>query len=711
MINIQAIFRFRCACRIYLSVIFFQLASSVFAQALPELIPYIDGKLWGYADTNGTVQINPKWTAAGLFHGNSAVVEFIDSGTGYNCYALVDKKGAYIIPPSRHWNGTWSGWKGQLNSFDEQGDWGQIDTQNNVTIPFKWEQSFTRIQPDSLYKVVTQNGLAGVIDHNNKLIIPCLYHNVNIFEEINGIMTFMVTSATSPYLYGVVDAYGTMLVPLRYNEIKYGIWTEGTGFRTRRLINNDDQRNPEYEGSFISISDGIEVKRKNATIDYYRERYIRQGNYYIYDQDGQGYALLDTNRNTVIPCCKVIAANYDTIFLRERATGYYTSTVSTTYLDAFKLTPLAPAQIVMYYEEENESWPQVAMCGNGVLSWQEARERDYHKPQLNYEGRLTRSFFKDYLFLEVQGYTGDGPFPATGSFALQGGYIADMAIHFPRSSYGSTHSGDCVTVCSTYIKDSLGSFRRQPFYSAVLDGNAGYIVKPLPDGYYIAGFNRHDGLVTARNGTSGGGLFNTNGKLITEIKGKEPRGAFKYKNKIYTYVAAESEQTGKVQSSERTSFYWEEKIKLADAHGVLITELSSYFIVGAIIREGKTTALAITDAQGMMGVFSPAGEDLFPEVNFKYRYLNVSDEGLILAKDSLRGNGKLVDRHNKDLLNGLRLSTIFQKVEKINPLDPQLSLPQHYQSINGLYIANIRSEEGNHTMHQIYIDRNGRIYK
>ncbi len=83
-----------------------------------------------------------------MFHGNSAVVGLTDSVTGYDFYALIDKKVTYITPPSRHWNGTWSGWKGHLNSFDEKDNWGQTDTQkrlqyrSNEGIPL---QKFNRI--------------------------------------------------------------------------------------------------------------------------------------------------------------------------------------------------------------------------------------------------------------------------------------------------------------------------------------------------------------------------------------------------------------------------------------------------------------------------------------------------------------------------------------------------------------------------------------
>jgi|GEM_PF-6482819 len=106
-----------------------------------------------------------------------------------------------------------------------------------------------------------------------------------------------------------------------------------------------------------------------------------------------------------------------------------------------------------------------------------------------------------------------------------------MSVHFPRSEYGSARADDYITVFSTSIKDSLGDFYHQPVHYAVVDGDDKYMIEPLPDGYYLAGFNSYDSLVTSRHGNSRGAWFNVGGKLITEIKGKNSRCAFRYNNK------------------------------------------------------------------------------------------------------------------------------------------------------------------------------------
>ena len=107
------------------------------AQPLPALIPYNDGEKWGYADTNGKVKIAPGWEKVAFFKGHKAKVTIAN-----NHFSLIDTSGAYIIPPSRHWNGDWNGPENTaLNSRDSNGLYGLIDTNNQVLIPFEWDGS------------------------------------------------------------------------------------------------------------------------------------------------------------------------------------------------------------------------------------------------------------------------------------------------------------------------------------------------------------------------------------------------------------------------------------------------------------------------------------------------------------------------------------------------------------------------------------------
>lgn len=64
-----------------------------FSQALPDLIPYREGKKWGYCDSTGKVIIMPSYDAAHLFNGQFAIVML-----GYK-YGLINRKGDEVIKP------------------------------------------------------------------------------------------------------------------------------------------------------------------------------------------------------------------------------------------------------------------------------------------------------------------------------------------------------------------------------------------------------------------------------------------------------------------------------------------------------------------------------------------------------------------------------------------------------------------------------------
>ena len=56
-------------------LLFIGLACLVKSQPLPALIPYTDGKLWGYCDSTGIVKIPPQWDEANFFIDDKAIVK------------------------------------------------------------------------------------------------------------------------------------------------------------------------------------------------------------------------------------------------------------------------------------------------------------------------------------------------------------------------------------------------------------------------------------------------------------------------------------------------------------------------------------------------------------------------------------------------------------------------------------------------------------
>lgn len=67
---------------------------SSFAFSQPVLIPYRDGKLWGYADSNGVVQIKPAFDKANFFNYSKTITEVFKD----NKMSLIDNSGKLLFP-------------------------------------------------------------------------------------------------------------------------------------------------------------------------------------------------------------------------------------------------------------------------------------------------------------------------------------------------------------------------------------------------------------------------------------------------------------------------------------------------------------------------------------------------------------------------------------------------------------------------------------
>lgn len=73
-------------------VLAFFLSPFAFSQSV--LIPYRDGKLWGYADSNGVVQIKPAFDKVGFFKYSKTITEVFKD----NKISLIDTGGNLLFP-------------------------------------------------------------------------------------------------------------------------------------------------------------------------------------------------------------------------------------------------------------------------------------------------------------------------------------------------------------------------------------------------------------------------------------------------------------------------------------------------------------------------------------------------------------------------------------------------------------------------------------
>lgn len=677
------------------------------AQPLPALIPYNSGDKWGYADTNGNIIIAPQWDNANFFIGDKAMVGIQDrSGKSNNIiYCLINRKGEYIIPPSRHWTGEYTGWRGQLNANTDIFHWGMIDTNNRELIPFDWQPTYYAITPDSLYKVVMQNNLAGIIDRNNKIIIPCRYNGIISCCGLEKLDAFMVTDTGTPRkpnMYGVLDIHNKVLLPMKYHDIAYGESEKGKGyFNVTWATNNDSPGyNYKYQGKCIDLASGKEITPRQIN----GKQYIKQGDYYLYGE-GRGYALLDSNKKQLLPCCNVQSVSKDTVYLElTKNQGEDSIVVTKTYLRTSNLQPYAPATTRVYYAPKRITFgASPGTCGNGVRALHEYQAWYNGLPFVNIDGRPGKEFYKDSFFFRVQGYVTAGPLPRSTHGYISQNY--EIGLLKDNINWGNGITGGPILVYGEIPGNySAGN------YSAAVDKNGEYQVKPLKS-WYILSYDTATGLASARMSYSNRHtIFNANGDSLIHSVDKQLTGAIKWHGKLYTYIVT-YEHANNINSNgnlDLNNMSVTRLVKLADEQGNIIPALSKYHVKGRLFHVNDKEGIVVTDSSDRMGLVTPDGKDVLPGINFKYKFLTIAPNGWILARDTFNHAGVLVDADNREIVPGMKL-LYLQEASYIPKFSNRLAPGETLQRLPGMYIATtVPDEKGRSTTY--YIDKYRRAY-
>ncbi|GAA4462776.1 hypothetical protein GCM10023093_09980 [Nemorincola caseinilytica] len=184
----------------------------------PRLIPYRQKDLWGYCDSSRRIVIAPQWQEAKLFYHHMAVVRK-DSA-----YCLIDTLGRYIIPPSRHWNGILRRNldNALLNCHNDAGQWGYIDSANNVVIPLLYDSTKARFRHAQYtrhsFLIASIKGRYGVLRNDGHALIPFEMEEIELLEMFhwNKYAYFKVRRNGR---YGIVDTAGRYIAAPVYKDI------------------------------------------------------------------------------------------------------------------------------------------------------------------------------------------------------------------------------------------------------------------------------------------------------------------------------------------------------------------------------------------------------------------------------------------------------------------------------------------------------------
>jgi len=196
----------------------------------------------------------------------------------YNGYVCVDNKiyneqGEVVFSDKYDEVSRW--WLcGQL-SIKKDGKFGVLDTLGNYVIPPKYDAEFLAA---SGYLITEIKEKKGVLDKNNKVIIPFIYDDI-IGNSISCDVKTDHFKVKLNGLYGLVDENNNILVPIEYEDVsfinessyvkvqkdgKYGFLKDG---KIQIPIVYEKEKDKYYEAEFNSFQDIIKKDKKYGVID------------------------------------------------------------------------------------------------------------------------------------------------------------------------------------------------------------------------------------------------------------------------------------------------------------------------------------------------------------------------------------------------------------------------------------------------------------
>lgn len=276
-------------------------------QSLPTLIPYLDGHKWGYADTNGNIIITPQWRHVNFFKDGRAHVYT------KNSHCIIDTNGAYIIPPYRNWNGKFytSVIGAYYNATGKNGKYGIIDSNNKELLPCQYDKTehgngftssgfFKWSEPQKKYVgKVCKNGKYGLVDTLNNILIPFKYDGINIDRYPFSSDKYYVVQVKGKM--GVIDAHNRTIIKPKYENI----WLDDKNPNQIKLFTKTT--------SMIADSNGkITLKIPGYAVEFPYDSLIRVSN----SEGKQG--LMNYKHELVIPCIYLgVWLQHDTIVVSQ----------------------------------------------------------------------------------------------------------------------------------------------------------------------------------------------------------------------------------------------------------------------------------------------------------------------------------------------------------------------------------------------------------
>lgn len=616
------------------------------AQKNATLYPYWDtaGK-YGYCDIHGKVKIQPQWPQVSFFRAGKA---FVEPDQNYQEYGVIDTNGNYIIPASWHWDQRWFGWDStRLNVHDNNHKYGLADSNGHLIIPMLYQEYYDGVsQPYCTNKgpwsrpvlVCKKDGKAGVIDTFGRTLIPFEYDRIFLhnFSYLHNSVQVQKDNKWT-----LVDTLNHALLDKAYDEVAPNK-NDTTG-----LVVVDKGKSAYL--NFPSLHTRIPFRyRYLSMVDTFFIAIDTNNRYGIIDRHGKvllpvSYSSITTDsahfyieKQTQVRLPKGQAGNNIIVTVATNGQSYTMETQRRTY-DIHTLRPLSDWQQMPNAFGSRDHW----VCGYGSQMARELESWENDRPKVLVDGKYVAQYIRDSVEWFV--------------------------------SHRESHLGYYLLVHGHNI------YRAGPEYYAVIDNNADFIVRPTTQ--QIVSYNPTDSLITVlQDGKYGIVDFHQN--LVLPFQHSHLYFGFRWKSKVYAYVKSCPECSSQnIFSADDFSFedFQARRFPKLDiqserkglgfvlnADTQVVNRFPGHEFVSLALPDGRSLTnqagpcFWVRDSAGYVGIVSPFGTVLYPEISFRYKYCTGAGDGIFFARPGSSTIGTLYNEEGKEIFPGLAVGDIRQ---------------------------------------------------
>jgi hypothetical protein len=609
-----------------------------------------------------------------------------------------------------------------LNCSNEYGQWGLVDTNNNLLINCEWDAptyaslSLPKGLADSCH-IVNKNRLCGLLNKDGKLLIVNKYSYITATDAMwanTGMLLATDPDNVGRNNKGIVDIYGKEYTPLRYNDVLYTENKKHKGFICKTAIDNDPMSgNSEFRTTWLDYPSMKAGAMPEDILTYY-EPEVRMNGYILKGQPPR--YLLDTNGKVLFADTYIERINGDTIVTLIRKHISDTLTIVRSYLSAATLQPLAPPQQQLLYLQQPVDPFERRRYGCGYGASQTARMRPLipDVPEIYVEDLKIKSFYKDSFLFSIQRYVGNIALP-----------YRDFYKHYPvvAPRYIRTYYEDKIIPGQLYLV--TGNVRNYYYgkksCNAIVDESLRYVVPPIKNTQILA-YNRANELLTLsklghdKDGWAQHvGVTNLKGDTLVRFRNWDLAGAYKMNNTIYVLKITKQEIPRSIPADRYNSPGFAEQCyryhtQSADTSGEVLSSWKRYTVTGVLpeglLPDGQTGFYVQdtnhTIAQQSSGMLTPDGSVLFPKISFKYRTISYEGCNMFIVQDAT--SKRLIYLNGKDLLAGMKVYKVVPAENLIQPRQRWSAKEEHSR------LRLVTAILGNDKYYSFYVDDKGTAY-